>query len=183
MSHDKHPKGEQTDLPQQRDLSAVVSERVHQINDETRWLFIDNTDLNQVLDALRSTEITGADVIGYVYIPTADGGTMIDHRGEIAVKEPVRVDDLLEGIADSGMMSEFPNNFKIRLIMRAAENRMVTVDYESDEQPEICESCEPDHPNEQHSCDHGIDRCTSSYCVAFSPVASADEIDSLLIWF
>lgn len=183
MSHDKQPKGEQTDMPQHRDLSAVVSERAHQLNDEMRWLFIDNTELNQVLDALARTEITGADVIGYVYVPTASGGTMIDHRGEIAATSPLRVDDLLEGIADSGMMSEFPNNFKIRLILRADESHMVTVDYESDEEPEICESCEPDHLNDQHSCDHGMDRCSSSYCVAFGPVASADEIDSLLVWF
>jgi len=126
--------------------------------------------------------MVGEDILGYTYQSTTEN-VYTSHTGPMDFEFQERLVDLLERIADYGMLNEFPNNFKIRLLAGLDEANMILIDYEADEQPEVCDDCEPDHLSAGHSCEHGTDFFSSNYSVSIGPRVSDDERDSLLVHF
>lgn len=163
-------------------LVAIAPDKIYGLDKYVHWTLLERDELLGILDLLGKRRVTGADIIGHAYIATAEGhGTY--QTEPMGFEHLEDTDELLERIADFGMLNEFPNNFKIRLVIAVGESDMVLLDYDSEEQPEICESCEPEHLNPSHSCDHGTDHYSSHYSVSAGPIVDADELSSMIHHF
>ena len=183
MTHDHHPTDPGRKASIDRDkLADIASSKIYGHGEYVRWTLLEHDELLEVLRATGTEWITGADVMGYAYVATIEGITDA-HPRPMEFEYPSRTDDLLERIADFGTMNEFPNNFKIRLLISTGSSDMVMVDYELDEQPEICDDCAPEHLDDHYSCEHGSDYVDSNYSVSVGPRPDEGEFQSLIYHF
>lgn len=143
------------------------------------WYLLNYEQLTRVLEALGCATVRGSQIVAYSYVNTASSYRFEDHTGPMEFEEPTDVPRLLEHIGDIGMNDEFPNNFKIALALQMAGKTRTLIHYECDEQPEVCDECEPTHFDDGRSCEHGSDYVSASYHVAHGEIDDSSIQDAM----
>lgn len=147
----------------------------------------DPESFGEFLKVLGYDTVQGAQILAYKYCNTVEGIT----EGELSpsVEGSFGLMDFINHLADThGLMLEFPNNFKVGVIVEHDEDLVITYHYELDEQPGVCAECEAerrrdeDYQDDYHSCGHSEDTYSSMIYGVISRRPSKKELEDYYSW-
>lgn len=143
------------------------------------WFLLDYEKLKRVLESLDCLTVRGSQVIAYSYVNTQSSRMHELHNGPMEFEVPTDIPRLLEGIGDIGMNEEFPNNFMIALAVELPDGTRLLIQYDCDEQPSVCETCEPTHYDVMRSCEHGNDYVSAGYTLHHGEISDESVEQSM----